>query len=334
MAKPRLLAILSEYPQLSQTYKENELRALMPYVELKIASYAKHDTGYHDHLPFSVCRDPAQILVEARAFGPHQIHGHYYHLIPILHRAAEICGCRWTVRTHSFDVLGKSREYLERWRNQVNSPRCAGLFCFPFVRERLLEAGLAAEKVHAAWPVVDVQRFLDASANGNDVMNTGAGIPKKQMSSFVDLAVMVPERQFRLYPIGYETEQLKSYNESKGSPVEVAPCVEPMNMLREYKRYGWLVYTASPSLATVGWPMAIAEAQAAGLGILMQNIRPDLSDYIGEAGFLFDTTEQAASILRQPYPDSMRKAGFEQAKRSDLRVHLLQLMKLWGWTRH
>lgn len=93
MAKPRLLAILSEYPQLSQTYKENELRALMPYVELKIASYAKHDTGYHDHLPFSVCRDPAQILVEARAFGPHQIHGHYYHLIPILHRAAEICGC-------------------------------------------------------------------------------------------------------------------------------------------------------------------------------------------------------------------------------------------------
>ena len=139
LVKPRLLAILSEYPQLSQTYKENELRALMPYVELKIASWANHNTGYIDHLPFSACPNPNQVLAEAKAFGPHQIHGHYYHLIPIVHRAAELCGCCWTVRTHSFDVLRKSSDYLARGRDLVNSPRCAGLI---WLLRRFMELGL------------------------------------------------------------------------------------------------------------------------------------------------------------------------------------------------
>ena len=43
----------------------------------------------------------------------------------------------------------------------------------------------------------------------------------------------------------------------------------------------------------------------------MQNIRPDLRDYIGGAGFLFDT--------------------LEQAKRTDVSHHRRQLLKLWGW---
>lgn len=330
MAKRRLLVILSGYPQISETYKECELRALVPHVELKILSISQNDTAYHDHLPFIQCKDASQVLVEAKAFGPHQIHGHWYPMSPILHRAAEVCGCPWTVRTHSFDVLGKTIDKLSRWRELVNGPRCAGVICFPFARDRLLEAGLSASKIHTAWPVVDVQRFMDTSPNGGDVMNTGAALPKKRLTTFVDLATMLPDQRFRLYPMGYEIEALRAYNNSHGNPVEMAPCVEPMNMLREYKRHGWLVYTACPSLGTVGWPVAIAEAQAAGLGILMQNIRPDLRDYVGEAGFLFDTLEQAAAILRQPYPEEMRQAGFEQAKHSDVRLHLNQLAHLWS----
>jgi hypothetical protein len=75
--------------------------------------------------------------------------------------------------------------------------------------------------------------------------------------------------------------------------------------------------------------MAIAEAQAAGVGVLMQNIRPDLKTYIGDAGYLFNTMDEAIEILSQPYPESMRQKGFEQAKKSDIKVNIKKLTSLW-----
>ncbi len=52
----------------------------------------------------------------------------------------------------------------------------------------------------------------------------------------------------------------------------------------EYKKHQWLVYTACPQINQVGWPLSIAEAQAAGVGICMPEIRPDIREYIGDAG--------------------------------------------------
>jgi len=45
--------------------------------------------------------------------------------------------------------------------------------------------------------------------------------------------------------------------------------------------------------------MAVAEAQASGVGVLMQNVRPDLADYVGP-GFLFDDIEEAHRVVRGP----------------------------------
>ena len=41
--------------------------------------------------------------------------------------------------------------------------------------------------------------------------------------------------------------------------------------------------------------MAIAEAQAAGVGVCMPNIRPDIKEYVGEAGFVYDSIENDLS---------------------------------------
>ena len=76
--------------------------------------------------------------------------------------------------------------------------------------------------------------------------------------------------------------------------------------------------------------MAIAEAQASGLGILMRNIRPDLKEYIGSAGFLYDTPEEASKILQCQYPEEMREAGFKQAQKSSLDNHLRLLKTVWS----
>ncbi len=98
-------------------------------------------------------------------------------------------------------------------------------------------------------------------------------------------------------------------------------------MPAHYKQHEWLVYTAAER--TVGWPVAVAEAQAAGVGVCMQRVRPDLDDYVGDAGFVFDTIEEAEEIIAEPFPAELRERGFRQAARSDARDHISLLEQLW-----
>lgn len=99
-------------------------------------------------------------------------------------------------------------------------------------------------------------------------------------------------------------------------------------MPAEYKRHRWLVYTADFDIPTVGWPMAIAEAQAAGVGVCMPRIRPDLAEYVGP-GVLYDSIDEVSSIVSGPVPDEMREAGFEHAMRSDIGRDKHRLTDLW-----
>jgi hypothetical protein len=107
------------------------------------------------------------------------------------------------------------------------------------------------------------------------------------------------------------------------------PYVQHEKMPEIYKKHNWLVYTACPTIKGVGWPMAIAEAQASGLGICMSNIRPDLKEYLGGAGFLFDSIKEVPDIICKPYPDEMREIGFEQSRKSDIGEHKFLLTDLW-----
>ena len=83
-------------------------------------------------------------------------------------------------------------------------------------------------------------------------------------------------------------------------------------MPAEYKKHQWLVYTASTELRTVGWPLAIAEAQASGVGVVMANIRADIAQYVGSAGFVYDTFEEVHEIVRQSFDHDQRlgRRGF------------------------
>jgi glycosyltransferase involved in cell wall biosynthesis len=118
-------------------------------------------------------------------------------------------------------------------------------------------------------------------------------------------------------------------NEELGNPLRVRPPIEPARMLEQYKRHRWLVYTASPEVPTVGWPMAVAEAQAAGVGVCLRNIRPDLADYLGGGGFLFESIDEVARRITSPLPDEVRERGFAQAWRSDVRAHIHLLEERW-----
>jgi hypothetical protein len=329
MSKKRVLYILDHYPQMSETYIENEIRQLVARYELRVLAMKPPNLTYRTHLSFARIESREHFLKEVRAFRPDVIHGHYATMSRTLAYAAQLVDRPFTLRAHSFDVLGPMLEGIKRFAPFLTDPRCIGILTFPFTRQTLTGVGVKEALVHGCWPVVDLARFHDEGPNGGAVMNVGACIPKKNMEAYVHLGRLAGGRTLNLYPMGYDTGKIQTLNQQLGEPIHIADPIQPEDMPAEYKKHEWLVYTASPELRSVGWPMAVAEAQASGVGVCMQNIRPDLAEYVGEAGHLFDRIEEAAEIIGQPFPEEKRRAGFEQARKSDVREHIHLLEELW-----
>jgi glycosyltransferase involved in cell wall biosynthesis len=340
MSKTRILYILRQYPQISETYIQSEMDALKDDYDLKIISRLKiegRNTSYIGHLPYSTIQDGNEIVSIIRSFKPHVLHTHWAINTLSVAQFARHCNIPFTVRAHSFDTIPTPGSVAEQWiksekkvlADVTKDELCLGVLAFPFSRPLLERCGVPSHKIHDCFPVVNVDRFLDRSENGDDVMNTGACIPKKRMQDFLTLGSKVKTRKFRLYPVSYNVADFVKLNEDMGKPVEIVPPVEPVNMAPEYKKHQWMVYTACPKLRSVGWPLSIAEAQASGVGVVLANVRPDMKQYIGDAGFLYDDLEHASRIISQPVPEEIRERGFEQAKLSDINQHKTLLTNLW-----
>lgn len=330
--KPKLLLLHYEYPQISQTYIETERRVLAERYDIDVVCFMLPNIATQEHAPFYVLKPfsvPAVVKI-VHSIKPDLVHGHFLHMAKFLHSAARIAGVPFTVRTHSADVLPPGeRAKPKSFVPYINDELCRGVLAFPPCRPLLEEAGIWPEKIIDTFPVVDYDRFHDREPNGKAVMNIGAATPKKNMDDFIRLSRLMPEREFNLYALGYKVGELQKLNQELQGRVRFVPPVEPSRMPPEYKKHEWLVLTSAKHLPFAGWPIGVAEAQAAGVGVCMQNIRPDLAAYVGDAGFLFDTAEDARRIISNRFPPELRERGFELAKRSDIRVNIAQLERLW-----
>ena len=328
---PRVLYLVQEYPQISQTYIHVEVERVKRRYDVSIAATKHADLAYERHLPYEILKDitPASLTDLVRRHRPDIIHGPYLHLTPVLRFLAHAARTYYTVRTHSYDVLTTHTLRRKEVIEAVNDPVCRGVLCFPFVVDTLIEAGVPADKLVPCWPVADIEKFRDRGPNSPGVMNVGATLPKKGMKIFADIAKAMPEIKFDLYAMGYLAPEVESYALSIGSPMHVMPALQPEDMPPEYKKHQWLVYTASKKVGTVGWPLAAAEAMASGVGVLIQNIRPDLKEYVGPAGYLFDSVEDVQRIITRPFPEEKREAGFIHAEKSNIDNHIGLLFDLW-----
>ncbi|MDK3159712.1 glycosyltransferase [Kamptonema cortianum] len=350
MKKASVLYIIRGYPQISQTYVKTELEAVYEDYEVTIVSRKPSDVPYRNYYPYHHLTEPEAVRDLIAQVKPDVIHTHYLNQLEFVAPLATSLGIPFTVRSHSYDTLalrpknwrGQIRQLLERNTPQfqkvaniknnlhwANHDLCLGVLTFPFARPYLEQAGIRSDKLIDCYPTINYSLFYDRSPNGQAIMNTGAAIPKKKMEDYIELASWLPEQQFNLYALGYQVDRLHEINAHKGNPVNIILPVEPSEMLAEYKKHQWLVYTAAFDLATVGWPMAIAEAQAAGVGVCMPRIRPDLDEYIGGAGYLYNRIEEVRDIITQPVPEEIREAGFRQAKKSDIQEHKYLLTDLW-----
>lgn len=341
----RIVCILHQFPQLSESYAQTELRALARHHSVEVVSLRPPDVPSRSDLRVHQIDAVDAVLDQVRRFDPDVIHTHWLgtQLDAVVHVARRLCR-PFTVRAHSFDVLWP-RPARRGWRRLVPAPDvsseiarhldvlrsglCLGVLCFPFARKRLARAGIPEHKLVPAWPVCDYARFHDESPNGRAIYNGGACLPKKDFGAYLQLARSMPTRQWNLYPIGYTYADLEALNERLGGPARVCPPVPHAEMPALYKRHEWMVYTADPVIGTVGWPVSVAEAQASGVGVCVPNLRPDLAEYVGPAGFVYDSFDELREILSAPYPETMRRAGFAHARRSDVHESLERLTGLW-----
>lgn len=331
-ARRKLLLLHFEYPQISQTYIENERRELARRYETEVVCLSLPDIAAQVHAPFHVLKPPTipEFVRTVQRINPDIVHGHFLHMAKILHMVAQIAGVPFTMRTHSADVFPpEERANPQSFVPFINDELCRGVLTFPPCRPLLEQAGIRPEKIVDTFPVVDFDRFHDRSPNGRAIMNIGAATPKKNMGDFIHLSRLMPEREFNLYALGYKVGELQQLNRELQGRVRFVPPVEPGLMLPEYKKHEWMVLTSARQMPYAGWPIGVAEAQAAGVGVCMQNIRPDLRDYVSDAGFIFDTVEDARRIVSQPFPAELRERGFENARRSDIRVTIGDLERLW-----
>ena len=335
----RVLVLLREYPRLSQTYAETELRYLVTrgHTVRVVAQRVPEPAGAApEHHPYTYVapEDTAGLDRLLDEFRPDVVHGHYLHHTPVLFDAARRLDVPFTLHGHSYDILGRHQAELPEFAPMLNSSLCRGVLTFPFTRPILEAAGIAPDKIVDRWPIVDFARFHDESGNGDEVLNMGAAKAKKDFPAYLELAAAdLSDRRYNLYPLGdegYVTAEIKARNHDMGDPVIVHDPVPHSRMREVYKRHSWLVYTAlTKPRVTVGWPMAIAEAQAAGVGVCVQNVRSDLAEFVGP-GFLFDDLADAARIIAEPPPEDVRKRGFEHARRSDAAEHVLRVERLWA----
>jgi hypothetical protein len=348
--RPRVLFVLRGYPQISQTYVKTEVEEIGRFADIAIVSRKPADRPYEDHRPFARVASLEEAEAVARDFRPDVIHAHYLNQVEFTAELARRLGVPFTIRSHSFDVVAlapvplaervrrmvrgtdtsvRKAEGIRRALPLLSRDDCLGVLAFPYARPLLEGAGVPSARIVDCFPCVKVEAFLDRAPNGRGVMNTGAAIPKKKMGDFLRLSRMVPDTPFTLYPLGYRQDDIRAEAERMGAPVTFHEMVEPRAMPAQYKRHDWLVYTGDFRLKTVGWPMAVAEAQASGCGVCMPNLRPDLREYVGEGAILYDDVAELTEIVSRPPPEEMREQGFRQAMKSDIRAHLHRLTDLW-----
>ena len=358
--RPRLLYFIVAYPNFSETYMHEEIRSLWNEYDIRIITYRTDSVPRRMSFPYKLIPYKAPCLVygkieainqeftspnqqdffnsvsaEIEEFKPDILHAHYFGFVVLLRILSEKYKIPFTVRTHSMDILSEPRAKLEAFCTAANSSWCLRLLAFPENRIRLIEIGINPEKVTACWPVVNYARFYKPEPRPptRRVMCAGPAIPKKAHNELVDLAEMMKGSgySFDLYAAGPALKPAQVYNESKGNLVNTT-YVDPDDMPSVYPRYDWLVYPSDRKINKVGLPVAIAEAQASGLGVCWQELpgrRQEQLDYLGGAGFLFNSIAEVPAILQRPYPVEMRLRGYEAAKRADIADHKRILTETW-----
>ena len=327
----KILLLYKGYPRISQSYQIDEANELNKNGnQLLIISFQwEIFISSNASLPY-LKKNPLDSLTEINKFNPDIIHSHYLDTVEICHNLSRRINKKYSIRTHSFDILTNDSKLIS-YKRYVNSDNCCGIFVFPEFKSRLISLGYNENKIYESYPSIYIHKFQEINTNGEHIMSGGAMLPKKNIEGFIKLSVKIknkyPSKQINYYCV-IEDQEYYEYivkiNKKYGKPVNFI--TEQINdMSDEYKKHQWLIYTACPKLRTVGLPIMVAEAQASGVGVIMYKLRDTLLDYVTENGYLYENDDEILDIISNDFDETKRSNARQISTRYDIRNNIKQI---------
>lgn len=329
----KILYLLNEYPQLSESYIRTEIDyALQMGVTVKVWTGGASPCRYQDSAPF-VVGIPDWKDVQAEL--PDVVHVHYLDTALSRMRQLEKAQVPVVVRGHSFDYDPAKVEKL------LQSEVVKRIFLFPQFAgnhpdPRVTPMTCAVDSARYDWRMAEKEWDL--------VYRAGAGIPGKDLETFLRVARLCKQHRvgnklrFALFLTSQHPETVKHLlrtNEAMGSPVELYLDRQHEDIAGVAQRAGQCFRSHDPGSHPYGMPQSVAEAMRAGCRIVA---RDGAQDFIGEAGVCFSRDESAVEMLIEPlawnpnerYLASM--AASERGMQFDMDHVLVALLSAWEET--
>lgn len=281
----RILYILWNYPQLSETYIEAEMAfAARNGFQVEVWSTAVQTAGVPEN--FKAHRGTlAQAVAD---FKPHLIHIHY---LPVADRYLPEMphGIPVTVRAHSFD-----------WSDALcmkvlADRRVRRVYAFPHFTELLRNEKLMALPVAYA-----ADRFPEAASKDRKmVLRLAAGLPNKGLADFVVASRGLPRHRFVLAVAvaGISRDYPAKIREEGHGSVDVRIDVPWGEAAALTGRAGIYMDTSDPGGHPFGMPISIAEAMSTGSLVLARR-SPEAVAYCGDAALYYSNPSVAIELIQ------------------------------------
>jgi glycosyltransferase involved in cell wall biosynthesis len=288
--RPRVLYLLWQYPQLSETYIEAEIRCMLRWgVEVEVWR-ARGPASPH---PTSVPIHDGPLADTVRCVRPDVLHVHWMGFAEQQAGALAQLGVPVTLRLHGFDTTA------EQCHMFLAQPWVGAIYGFP-QHLRLIEGENARLRaVPAAFDTMLFRPHRDKERRL--VLRASAALRSKDLPLFIELADRLPQFQFVLAGITCtDAEEYVEVIRQTKSRCEVLFDVSRQQIARLMERAGIYVHTAIPPGAEfgtpIGMPISIAEAMATGAHVLVRDL-PELRAYVGDAGSVYRDVDDAAEII-------------------------------------
>lgn len=281
----KVLYILWNYPQLSETYVAAEIAfALGQGVDVQVWSKLVQKEGVPAQCPVH-----RGTLAEAlAAVRPDVVHVHY--LVVADRHAPEIpAEIPVTVRAHSFDwdpaLCGRVADF----------PGVRKVYAFPHFSRQVLHPKMEA------LPVAYSTKLFKPSPRKDRrmVLRLVAGLPTKGLVDFFAAASELPKYRFvlgvaRAGGADQFPETLRAMN--AGGRVDLRFDLSWEEAARLTSEAAIYMDTSDPKGHHFGMPISIAEAMATGSFVLARR-SPAAQEYLGDAGLVYESPFGAAAAI-------------------------------------
>lgn len=292
----KILIVYYNYPQLSATYVEAEIQFFIAQ-GMEVEVWCEKEPGS----PYPpTCKVHRGSLCEAESsFRPDVVH---YYWAKMAERLLDDTICpNVTVRCHSFPVE------VEVVQRLIQHERIKAVFMFPDqARQCAFHPKVVEIPVAYSSGTFELH---DAPAKNKDlVVCATAGLPNKSLETFLEIACLCPEMDFRLTIATCEANErviphIHEVNRQLGANVDISvdvPHAQIPALLRPAA-----FYICTQRRAKKGMPIAVVEALASGCYVLVPDY-PWLVEMVGDYGAGYSNPEDAAGQLK-----SLRSSGHE-----------------------